>query len=258
MKKKSLVPFVLATALIGLTGCADRNDHAVDTNRDNMGVDVRNDADNGVGVRNVRNDLNNGLQNGSNQRLHVSTKAGRNVENLQEVDLAHVIIRNNDAYVAVKLKNNNGATRTTNNTGTNRLNRTNKDAYPNNTNGRGATIEENVNDGVRGIVNNGIPETRGNGNGTNDTIGSDGTNNITGSDGTLNGNNANFKKATSGLDKKIAKQVRAAVNNIDHVYVSYDQTFFKQMTNYSNDITNGRNRDGLWDDFTNSMNRSFR
>ncbi|MDV2888214.1 YhcN/YlaJ family sporulation lipoprotein, partial [Alkalihalophilus pseudofirmus] len=69
-------------------------------------------TNNGVNVRNA-----------ANHNLRISNNAGRRVENLKEVDLAHVVVRNNDAYVAIKLnnrhRNNQANTGTTTNTGNN-------------------------------------------------------------------------------------------------------------------------------------------
>lgn len=263
MIKKSCISFVLATTLVGLTGCTANNDNnnALDNNRRNMGVNVRNDTNNGVNVRNA-----------ANHNLRISNNAGRRVENLKEVDLAHVVVRNNDAYVAIKLnnrhRNNQANTGTTTNTGNNL----------GTTGGTGTSNAQGANMGQTGPANNdttggggtgtnnntGINRTRGTGNNSN--LGITG-NNITGNTGTrdtgINGgntfnNDTNFDRTSSQLDKKIAKQVRKAENGVNNVYVSYDPTFFNKMTNYSNDIATGRNRDGVWNDISNTVNRIFR
>lgn len=265
MVKKSWATFVLATTLIGLTGCAGNNNNATGNN---LGQNLRNNTNDGVTTRNVRNNTNNALnvRNVSNQNLRVSNRAARDVEKLQQVDLAHVIIRNNDAYVAVKL-NNQGTTGTNNNVG----NRTNNGTT--NITGTGTNARNNnLNAPGNGIGMNGnYPGTTGTGTtGTALTpgttgVGVDGTNaGTTGirdtgtNNGTVGTGTTNYRKATSGLDKKIAKQVRAADKTINNVYVSYDTNFFNQMRNYSNDINTGRNRDGIWDNFSNTVNRIFR
>jgi hypothetical protein len=230
--KKSWMTFVLATSLFGLTGCANtNNDVANDNNAGNMGVNnVRNNALNDVNVRNV-----------SNQNLRVSARAVQNVENLKEVDRANVIIRNNDAYVAVRLEGTQNGTRaggSTTGTGPN-MHATYGNGYNSGTTGANGTTNLNANTGNR----------------YND--------NITGTTGTsLNGR---VKRATdlngrgtTSLDRKIKNQVRAADRSIDNVYISYDTDTFGRMTNYTNDIRTGTNRDGLWNDFTNSVNRMFR
>jgi hypothetical protein len=291
--KKSWATFVLATTLFGLTGCADNN-NATDNN---LGRNVRNNTDNGVTTRNVRNNTNNNalnVRNVSNQDLRVSNRAGRNVEKLKQVDMAHVIIRNNDAYVGVRL-NNQGATGTNNNggnrtnTGTTNITGTGTNARNNNNNARGTgTGMIGNNTGTTGITgtgmggnNAGTTGITGTGNtgtaltpgttGTRDTGLNGGTNgnrgngtSITGtlSNDTNNGTNGagatGYKRVSTALDQKIADQVRKTDKNIHNVYVSYDTNFFNQMGNYSNDIRTGRNRDGIWDDFTDTVRRIFR
>src|SRR5690348_3378367 len=115
--KKGLVTFVLASTLIGLTGCntTTKNDLRNDVNNDLTTRNVRNNMDNRLNVQNVRD----------NNNLRVSNRAGRSVEKLKEVDLAHVIIRDNDAYVAVRLQNNRNQTGTTGTTGTTNITGTN-------------------------------------------------------------------------------------------------------------------------------------
>ncbi|WP_223587640.1 YhcN/YlaJ family sporulation lipoprotein [Neobacillus bataviensis] len=200
MKKISLVSVVMVAALLGLTGC--NNDKALN-NRNNLRTN--NNSNKELKINNV-----------SNQNLRVSARASNNVESLKEVDQAHVILRNNDAYIAVSLKNN------TSNTGTDII---------------------GTNDGTTGTrdtTTNNIDRTRLGGR----TVGS--------------GDNTNYKKAASPLDKKIERQVRAADRSIDNVYISYDTAFFGKMTNYTNDLRNGTNRDGVWNDFTNTINGVFR
>jgi hypothetical protein len=225
--KKSWVTFVLATTLLGLTGCANNNKNALnDNNAGNMGVNnVRNNAINGVNVRNV-----------SNQNLRVSGRAISNVESLKEVDQAHVIIRNNDAYVAVRLNNNiqNGtrANKGTTGTGPN-MNATYGNGYNSGTTGtNGSTNMSATTGNLDNTVTNGTRNNRGTTTGT--------------------------RVTNNSLDQKIIDQVRAADRNIDNVYISYETDTFGQMTNYSNDIRTGTNRNGLWNDFTNSVNRMFR
>jgi YhcN/YlaJ family sporulation lipoprotein len=236
--KKSWVTFVLATTLFGLTGCTGDNNNAVDDNNDNMGVNnVRNNTNNGVDVRNV-----------SNQNLRVSTRAINNVENIKEVDEAHVILRNNDAYVAVRLKNQDNQDDTGTRAG----------------NGAGAGTNMNTNRGRNGNntgTNAGITGTTGAGTNAGMT-GTTGTNGTTGTGtnaGTTGTGGTRYKGVTTAFEKKIEKQVKAADNKIDNVYISYDTNFYNQMTNYTNDINNGKNgdRDGLWDDFTDTIGDFF-
>lgn len=229
MMKKSWITFVLATTLLGLTGCANNNKDNAANNTGNIDVNnVRNNTNNGVNVRNV-----------SNQNLRVSTRATNNVEGLKEVDQAHVIIRNNDAYVAVRLNNQNG---TGTNAGTNGTTGAGMNVRNNEVNARGAGTGRNGNyPGTTGIT--GVGNTR-----TSLNPGTTGTN---GTGGTA------YKEVSSRLDQKIADQVREAHKSINNVYVSYDTNFFSQMTNYTNDIRNGRNNNGLWENFTATVDRLF-
>ena len=284
--KKGLVTFVLASTLVGLTGCAD---NATKNN-------LRNDANNRLDVRNVRNDNNNrmSVQNVNTHNLRYSNRAGRAVEKLQEVDLAHVIIRNNDAYVAVRLKNNRfqtgtGTTNTRNNTGAtgtnNNLGTTGTNGRDNHLTARGAGTGLNGNypgtTGVNALDNTGTglnPGAGGTSN-TRGTIGIRGTNNNNGTTGTMNNNNtftgtnngtagtndgttgANYRSVSSPLDQRIADQVRTADKSVHRVYISYDRDFFRQMTNYSTDLnTKGRNRNNnnLWNDFNRTVKNIFR
>ncbi|PFP25897.1 hypothetical protein COJ96_19265 [Bacillus sp. AFS073361] len=221
MVRKSWMTFVLATTLLGLTGCANDNDNAANNNTNDLGVNnVRNNAINGVNVRNV-----------ANQNLRVSARATRNVESLKEVDQANVIIRNNDAYVAVRLKGTQNGTRArggTTGTGPN-MNATYGNGYNSGTTGTNGSANLHA---TTGNINNA---------------------NITGTTGTRT--NA---RGINTLDQKIINQVRAADRSIDNVYISYDTDTFGQMTNYSNDIRTGTNRNDLWDDFSNFVNRMFR
>ncbi|MEH7076994.1 YhcN/YlaJ family sporulation lipoprotein [Neobacillus drentensis] len=234
MVKKSWVTFVLATSLLGLTGCADNNKNGV--NHNNLGNNVRNNTNNGVDVRNVRNNTNNDLnvRNVSDQNLRVSSRAIRNVESLNEVDQAHVIIRNNDAYVAVRLDTNQNGNRARNGT---------TGTGPN----MNATYGNGYNSGTTGT--NGSTNLHAN-------TGNPSNANLAGTNGTRT--TARGTVRTSTLDQRITRQVRAADRNIDNVYISYDTDTFGQMTNFSNNIRTGTNRDGLWNDFTNSVNRMFR
>jgi len=219
--RKSWMTFVLATTLLGLTGCANDNDNAANNNTNDLGFNnVRNNAINGVNVRNV-----------ANQNLRVSARATRNVESLKEVDQANVIIRNNDAYVAVRLKGTQNGTRArggTTGTGPN-MNATYGNGYNSGTTGTNGSANLHA---TTGNINNA---------------------NITGTRGTRT--NA---RGINTLDQKIINQVRAADRSIDNVYISYDTDTFGQMTNYSNDIRTGTNRNDLWDDFSNFVNRMFR
>lgn len=59
------------------------------------------------------------------------------------------------------------------------------------------------------------------------------------------------------IERKIARQVKSVDRDINDVYVSVNPDFYDRMTNYSNDIRNGRPVEGFFDEFTNSVRRVF-
>jgi hypothetical protein len=286
LAKKGLATFVLATTLLGLTAC-NANDNTVNERRGNLSANnLRYNNNSGLDISNV-----------SNQDLRVSSRAIRNVEKLREVADAHVIVRGNDAYVAVRLNNNTnqqgnvngkntGLSGSGNTVGTTGF-RGNGDAS-----GSAGFDTGNNNHNMTGYTssgNNGVPAhisgnryqagttgftdnnyDRSTVNNTNN-VGTSGTNpgmngmsgnntnpGTTGMGGPTDTGDTNYKKASTPLEKRIAGRVRAADHSIDNVYISYDSTFYRQMTNYTNDIRNGRNANGLWDNFTNDVGRFFR
>jgi hypothetical protein len=296
--KKSLVPILLIAGLTGLTGCANN----ADNNRNNIRTtDVRD---------NVRNDMD--LRN--TNRLTVSARAARNVEGLAEVDRAHVIMRGNNAYVAVRLNNRAGTPGTSitgnNNTGTNGNYTANRRTPGNTTiNGTpgttGITGIGGTTAGMNGVGTTGVTGNRGGDNTDNRIItgntgttgntpgpgtGTAGTNNIyggaghngtagignisnnngtsgtpgtyskagtSGMTGTRGNNHGGYSRVDTAFEQRVADQVRKADRNVHRVYVSTDANFFTQMNTYSNDIRNGRNRDGILRNFTNSVRGMF-
>jgi hypothetical protein len=100
--KNRSVAIVLTTCLLGLTGCA--------TNQKNNANDTVNRNFNATSTNNQHGTT---ILNDTNQKLRLSTRASNSVERMKEVDQAHVIIRNNNAYVAVRLKNNRNGNGTT-------------------------------------------------------------------------------------------------------------------------------------------------
>ncbi|QED47871.1 YhcN/YlaJ family sporulation lipoprotein [Cytobacillus dafuensis] len=67
----------------------------------------------------------------------------------------------------------------------------------------------------------------------------------------------NNKGLSSDVERKIADQVKAADKSINDVYVSVNPDFYDRMTNYANDIRNGKPIEGLYDEFTNTVQRVF-
>ncbi|MBS4189619.1 YhcN/YlaJ family sporulation lipoprotein [Bacillus sp. FJAT-49705] len=67
----------------------------------------------------------------------------------------------------------------------------------------------------------------------------------------------NNKGLSSDVERKIADQVKAADKSINDVYVSVNPDFYDRMTNYANDIRNGKPVEGFYDEFTNTVQRVF-
>lgn len=65
------------------------------------------------------------------------------------------------------------------------------------------------------------------------------------------------KELTKDIERKISDQVKAVDRDIDDVYISVNPDFYDRMTNYSNDIRNGQPIEGLYDEFTKTVQRIF-
>lgn len=230
--KRSWVAFVLTSTLIGLTGCNGNPNTGNNINGlDNLGGNNNRNIDNKVITE--KNDL--------NQNLRVSNRAIKNIERLSEVEQAHVVIRNNDAYVAVRIKNNRNlqnGNRSLIDIGTdNRMNtaadhRANDSTNKNNRNT--VTTRNNSDIGTNGFIGSDTGAGAGSLGGVG-IIGNRGTGTNSGLTGTdINRNNEDggpyYREASTGLERRIADEVRAADKNIHKVYISYDHNFYNQNT----------------------------
>nr|WP_285289135.1 YhcN/YlaJ family sporulation lipoprotein [Bacillus sp. ISL-41] len=196
-------------------------------------------------------------------RLQLADRAERQVEQMPEVDDARVIISENNAYVAVRLADNNGE---------NNGNASVNDALD----GNGRTFAENGrvdqgdnnragNDGIidgKGDAGNGDHQNAGNTNGNNifgngNDNGNGNMNGIGNTDmnGNAAGNTMNGNK--SQLEQQIEQRVRQANNRIDNVYVSVDRNAYDRMGTFADDIRTDRNRDGMFEDFREAMDGFF-
>lgn len=99
MKMKWFITGV-AVASLCLTGCTN-NDNAGDNNDNGTQFTQNTRNNNNARPMNVKNNTRN------NQNVKTSRAAEREVEKLKEVEDAHVLITNNNAYVAVRLSKNN-------------------------------------------------------------------------------------------------------------------------------------------------------
>ncbi|MBO3793924.1 YhcN/YlaJ family sporulation lipoprotein [Bacillus subtilis] len=69
--------------------------------------------------------------------------------------------------------------------------------------------------------------------------------------------NGNKGAVENNLKKKIAKKVRSTDKNIDNVYVSANPDFVERMQEYGKRIQNGDPIAGLFDEFTQVVQRVF-
>lgn len=271
--KKSWKLIGSAVLFISLTGCG-ANDNA------------EGNGNNGEQQAQVNQARPRALQKeqGGDRTLRMNDRAEQNVERIKEVKDAHVIISNNDAYVAVRLANNNDSgnnngqntgtgtgqagTMGTRNGGNNNKNTTGNDGEGQSFMENG-TVNQNGDNGIidgKGDAGNGQSRALGNGNNNNRENGTNntGTNN-TGNTNTVGENNNTgtatrinqYTGVSNAFEQKIADQVRKADNKIHRVYVSVNPDFYSTMDTYSKDIRADRNRDNLFMDFNNTITNFF-
>ncbi len=220
--KKGLVTILSAACILSATGCAgDQTNNAT-----NMGL--RNEQAPITRVNYNENDSN------RNQNATVQARATKNVERLDEVYQARVIMRGNDAFVTVRL-NQNGNNNNNNGTTVGNKSATNSGTTGNNTNLRGMANEYNnvgfnnrhsktANSAER---NNGtemaerINETPGTNNPSTTRPGLGNNTNFTTNVDTKNRNTrlGHTKQVSSQLKQKIENQVRAANQNVHEVFI---------------------------------------
>lgn len=272
--KKSWMVLGSAVLSLSLAGCGDDN-NAGGNNDNNNGAKIQTNE-----VRPIANNRTN------NRKLRISDRAEQKVERLDEVDNAHVIISNNNAYVTVRLADNNNRANNNRENGANNGNKGNNATIRgNNGNTRtftdNGTINQNRNNGainglgdagtrdnttsdpgqggigIGGNSHTGTVYGAGNGNqtGNNNNLNMNNENNNNNTAGTLNGNN--YSEVSTAFEQKIADQVRKADNKIHKVYVSVNPDLYNRMNTYADDIRTNRNRDGLFEDFNNTVNNFF-
>lgn len=280
--RKGLLILSSAVLTLGLAGCGG-NDNAGGDN------DVANQQRQTI-PRTVNYEGNNGDNNNNNGTLSIAERAERQVEQLDEVEDANVIISNNNAYVAIRLADNNNnnaqGAGNGNNNGDNDGNAIVNDGLG----GNGETLMDNgtVNqdddnvDGDDGVIdgkgdagnkngqNTAAGNTRNNGNddGNNNNLIGLGNGYENADNNNNNGNNDNggnnnrgttdYSPVSNSFEQRIADQVRQADSRIHKVYVSLDREFYDRMTNFADDIRNGNNGDNnnLFENF-NRVVRDF-
>ncbi|MBT2680434.1 YhcN/YlaJ family sporulation lipoprotein [Bacillus sp. ISL-35] len=225
--KKSIIIAGCAVFTMGLAGCG-ANNNAADNNRDQQ-----------VEINQVRR----GPVTNEGNGLQLADRTERQIEQMPEVDDARVIISDNNAYVGVRLSDNN-----IDNDGNARVN----DAMD----GNGRTFAENgrVDQDDTSAGNDGIIDGQGDAGKDRRHAGNDGAN-ISGND--MNGTARNNGEDFTLLEKQIEQRVRQTNKGIDRVYVSVDRNAYNRMGTFADDIRTDRNRDGLFEDFRNSMDDLF-
>jgi hypothetical protein len=275
--KKSWMLIGSAVLSISLTGCGANDNAEGNGNNGKQQAQVNQDAR----PRALQTDQ------GGDRTLRVNNRAEQHVEQLKEVQDAQVIISNNNAYVAVRLANNNDAGNNNGQntgTGTNRTGTMGTGNQGNNQgnkegNGIGQSFMENgmVNqngdngtiDG-KGDAGNGNDQSRALGNGNNNNNAGDNNNKVgtgngnTNGTGNTNGQNRgtatqtnNYSPVSNAFEQKIADQVRKADKKIHKVYVSVNPDLYNTMNTYVEDIRADRDRDSLFRDFNNTINNFF-
>lgn len=239
--KKSLIVIGCTVSIIGLAGCGANNNAANDDNNGQQQVQI--------------SQVNQGAAT-DGATLRVANRAESQVEQLEEVDNAHVIISNNNAYVAVKLadnRNNNFAR--TDNTPDENGNAIVNDALD----GNGRTFAENgrvKQDQNRG-GNDGIIDGNGDAGNRNRQDAADNRVSVNKADDSNIAENY-YSQATNIFEQQITDIVRKTDSRIDKVYISVDNNVYNKMGRYADDIRTDRNRENLFQDFTNNVNNIFR
>ncbi|WP_409303800.1 YhcN/YlaJ family sporulation lipoprotein [Peribacillus sp. SCS-155] len=267
MMNKLILTFASAVLLTGLAGCGDNRNDAADDGNDN--VQIRGTDPN-----------NNNNNNGNDRNIRISNRAEDKLEKMKGVDQAHVIVSNNNAYVALRMDNDNR------NNGTEDGNRRDNDAAGSRVNdgvngygaGYGFGNGTNASDVDRGGMRtdlgdrgqdrtNGNDNNRGDNAGTFDIIpdnnnnGNDGLTDLNGNNNDRNNNNGtdknNYSRVNTRFKQQVADRCRAADKNIHKVYVSTDGDFYNRMAGYSDDIVDGQNGGELINDFNNTIRDMF-
>jgi YhcN/YlaJ family sporulation lipoprotein len=238
----------LIVSMIGVTGCGTNNtdNQSLRTKnvKYNTNVANRNNA-NRYGINSTNND--NGLfTRGDNKmvNLRYSEELSNKISQLERVDMAKVMLTDNNAYVAVTIRSND--------TGTGNLNRSNVGTQTSGNYSSGGNIGNNT-----GVTN-----------GTNGTIGMNGTNrmngivgmngtNATNGGNTTNMNNGDDQNVTQEIKDRIADVIKNNDTNVKNVYVSANPDFVNRVGNYARDVNNGNPISGLGDEFQSLVNRIF-
>jgi len=277
--KKSWV--MLGSVVLGmsLVGCGTANDNATEGNQ-NGNQQVQSNQ----GARILNNDQ-------QDRMPTIADRAEKKVEEMEEIEDAHVFIYKNNAYVSVKFADDQNQGARDRNNGDNAGNANNVDENGNaivndalDGNGRtimdNGTVKPNRENGSDGVIDG--KGDAGNGKGTNNQLGTDqntrgnadgstkdkannrimndgegGTADNQNQSGELAQGRNNYKPVSNKFEQKIADQVRQANNKIHDVYVSLSPNSYTTMGEYADDIRNNRNQDGFFEGFNEMINDLF-
>jgi hypothetical protein len=241
--KKSLILIGCTVFTIGLAGCAANNDNAANDRNGEQQVQTL--------------DVDRGPANQGGQ-LRVADRIERQVEQMQDVEDAHVIISDNKAYVAVRLAENAG-NRNNRNIAGNGMDDNGNANVNDALDGNAGTFAENgrINQGRNRAGDNGIIDGKGDAGIENRQNAGTADSNIFGADNDR-GNDNYYSQATNAFEYEIEDKVRNADKDVKDVYISVDNNVYNRMGTFADDIRNDRNRNGIFEDFTDTVNDLFR
>jgi hypothetical protein len=265
----------LIVSMIGVAGCGTNNtdDQSLRTKnvKYNTKVANRNNA-NRYGINSTNND--DGLFTRGDNRmvnLRYSEELSNKISQLERVDMAKVMLTDNNAYVAVTIRSNDTGSAVPNNTSLNSRNTGVPNTNLSNTGTRsGGNYTSGGNIGNNTGVTNGTNRMNGtigmNGtNGTNGLNGNIGMNGIVGMNGTNATNRGNATNMNNGDDQNITQEIKDRIadviknneTNVKNVYVSANPDFVNRVGNYATDVSNGNPISGIVDEFQTLVNRIF-
>ncbi|MHA0857023.1 YhcN/YlaJ family sporulation lipoprotein [Paenibacillus sp. CMAA1364] len=253
MRTKTVSVSLLSAALImgmtvtGLTGCGTKsadNQNVTTKSVRNHTNSMGKDHMNRYGVNSVKDD-NNLITRSDNRmgNLRYSEELSNKISSMKEVGMAKVMITNNNAYVAVSIKdstNMHGMSTKPNNMG-----KVNNGTTPIGSTGR---------DGSMGGDMTGAPtRSQSSSNMTTPSQPYYSTNNNQGY-GMMSTEEPNI---TSEIKNRIADMIKKNDTSIKNVYVSANPDFVERIGNYATDVTNGHPMRGMADEFQSLVNRIF-
>lgn len=276
MRGAKVVSLSLSAALlaVGLTACGTGNNNVKTQSVRNNGskYNVNSLPQNRTFTRNTDG------QNNNMSSMRYSSALSNKVAQLKEVQSAHVVVTDRDAYVAItrhgngNINSNHNANRngvTTRGTGTRSML---DHSYANRTNNLGTTNVAGPygsDYGTRGMADNGLAGSEGfigrTGNNmgvgnttrgaTNGSVNSLNTNNTTGTRGRIGGQVTD--QVPQQLKDSITQAVKQASPHIRNVYVSEDSDFVTEMGNYGLKSRGGAPLHNLSNDFQTLIDRIF-